>query len=139
MSKDPLVIIDLKISITNDELLDFMRLMRTHRQLERCHIVLFINGFGEDKRELWEIPEVRAFCRRLVDIGFISYLDSMIADKALAGSLTALEVWLTAQGRMSAKVVLREKQIDEFFAAICEANEAADKAIGPHGAISSRH
>jgi hypothetical protein len=33
-----------------------------------------IGGFNQDRREIWDIPEVQTYCQCLVDIGFIAYL-----------------------------------------------------------------
>ena len=41
----------------------------------RC--VCTIAGYGGDPRELWEIPEVWELCKRLIQIGYISLLDTM--------------------------------------------------------------
>src|ERR1700722_18915561 len=70
------LIVDLGLDATNYDLLDQMRVMKRARE-ERFypHVVAQIRGFGDDPRELYDIPEVRAFCRRLVNLGFVSYLE----------------------------------------------------------------
>ena len=64
-----------------------------------------VRGFSNNPRELYDIPEVRAFCRRLVTLGFISYLDFSTVFHPDLPSLAksgwgAAEVWLCgASGR----------------------------------------
>jgi hypothetical protein len=33
------------------------------------------DGYGDDPRDLADIPEAREFCKRLVGLGYISFLD----------------------------------------------------------------
>jgi hypothetical protein len=64
------------IDATNDDILDQMRIMKRGREKGISkYIVCTIRGFGDDHREIYEIPEVGAFCRRIVNLGFVSYLE----------------------------------------------------------------
>lgn len=137
---DGLLIMPLTLDHTNEELVDLMKAMRDARRgTEFGHIVCLIDGFNKDSRELFEIPEVRALCRRLVTQGFISYLDfSTIfpgAEPRLAKAWGALEVWLCGEGRAwkQAKTFSKKQAMDlvnEFKAVLEEANEKADALVG---------
>ena len=106
--KPGLVIQPLELSYTNDELVRLMRWCRDHRERNpNDHIVCTIGGFDDDPRELGQIPEARALCRRLVGIGFISWLDVCTSIPQLKGigmeaGLGAFEVWAIAEGILGA-------------------------------------
>ena len=68
--------VELGIDATNDDILDQMRKMKACRENGSYgHVVCTVRGFSEDKRDLFEIPEVRAFCRRVVNLGLIAIVD----------------------------------------------------------------
>jgi hypothetical protein len=95
-------------------------------------IVLLISGFDDDPRELADIPEVQAYCRRLVKTGLISYLSFTTslpgAPKGLAGSLGSFEAWLLSIG---VKDEVSRKQFDTFCDDILPASNAeADRRVG---------
>ena len=97
--------VELGIDATNNEILDQMRTMKACREVGSYgHVVYMVRGFSEDKRDLFEIPEGRAFCRRVVNLGFISYLDfTTTFDSTVAAiakdAWAAAEVWLCGEGR----------------------------------------
>ena len=66
--------VELGLDATNEDILDQMRVMKKAR-MDRAYdsVVCSIRGFADDPRELFEIPEVRAFCRRIINLGLISY------------------------------------------------------------------
>lgn len=137
MNGKSLMIVELALDATNDDLLDKMRAMKRVRERnEYKHVVCCISGYGKDARELWDIPAVRAFCRRLVSQGFISYLDVSTqmpgSDRTLAGAFAALEVWLTSEGLMGQGFV-DEPQWNSFRAALNESNAVADTKCGAFG------
>jgi hypothetical protein len=133
-----LVILGLSIRETNDEILGYMRAMKAERE-ECSHnpIVCLIDGFNNDPRELFDIPEVRAFCRRLMTIGFASYLDystTLVPGHRAKQAWGAFEVWLCAEGRMKAKSMDFPKSIlDEFWSALMQCNESSEKTVGAPG------
>ena len=128
---------ELGIDATNDDILDQMRKMKACREDGSYgHVVCTVRGFSEDKRDLFEIPEVRAFCRRVVNLGFISYLDftttfdSSVPDIA-KDAWGAAEVWLCGEVRLRKQVPLNEELLAELQEVVCESNGKADAAIGP--------
>lgn len=129
--------LDLKSS--NEEILEKMATVKTMRESGAVsNVVCTIAGFDDDSRELWEIPEARAFCRRLVGLGFISYLDfeTTIPDtgvpEACQGSLGAFEVWLMSESRMTNENVVTIELVEEAKQALIEANEKCDRVLGPY-------
>jgi hypothetical protein len=133
----PVLIVDLGLDATNEDILEQMRVMKRAREEGFYkHVVCGVRNFGDDPRELYEIAEVRAFCRRLVNLGFISYLDFStvfvpdlppVAKKGWG----AAEVWLCGEGRLEAQNPLDEQILDELKQAVMQSNAKADKALGP--------
>jgi hypothetical protein len=128
--------VDLGIDATNDDILDQMRIMQQGREEQLYdNIVCTVRGFAHDQRELYAIPEVRAFCRRLVSLGFISYLDMSTIFAANVPLLAkrawgAAEVWLASEGRLRAQNPLTHELIAEIQQVVSDANARADKALG---------
>jgi len=97
--KRGLVIVGLDLDHTNAEITDVIGFMKAVRESgEFSNIVCCVNGFDDDPRELWDIPEVRAFAARLITLGFPAFLDVCpSADPKLNGGLGAAElVWVAA-------------------------------------------
>ena len=103
--------VHLALDDSDADLLAQLLTIRDHRRRfgDQAFAGCAISGFDDDPRELYEIPEVRSFCGRLVDYGFISGLDltanselrdaiGLPTDPILARCkmLGALEVWLVA-------------------------------------------
>ncbi len=138
MKNESLVIVAPYVGASNADILAMMQAMKVARESGGvAHVVCFIDGFDEDERDLHEIPEARAFCRRLVDLGFVSWLDfqtTMPATKAqkdCESSLGAFEVWLLAEGRMKNGMEITPALLDEAYEAVLCSNEISDAAIGP--------
>src|ERR1017187_6764636 len=131
--------VDLGIDASNDDILDQMRKMKSCREDRSYdHVVCTVRGFSDDKRNLFEIPEVRAFCRRVVNLGFISYLDFTTTFDSTVPSIAkdawgAADAWLCGEGRLRSQMPLTEELLDELRQIVCESNEKADAAIGPMG------
>ena len=109
---------------------------RCERDGSYGHVVCTVRGFRDDKRSLFDIPEVRAFCRRVVNLGFISYLDFTTTFDSSVPAIAkdgwgAAEVWLCGEGRLRSQMPLTRELIDELKRVVCESNEKADAAIGP--------
>jgi hypothetical protein len=133
---DGILIVQLQLGDSNESILDLMRQMKACREDRSFgHVVCTVGGFSDDSRELYEIAEVRAFCRRLVGLGFISYLDPWTSNlpnpPMLAHFWGATEVWLCGEGRMRRTAPLTKELLDELTQAILEANEKAEAALGP--------
>ena len=131
-------IMRLSLDLSNDEIIDMMKAMKLAREKQACQeIVCFIEGFDGDRRQLFDIPEVIAFCRRLVNLGFTSWLTFQTSVpgtseyESLNGSLGSLEVWL-----ISERLIKQEMEITKALFEKCvyengKANEVSDRLIGP--------
>jgi len=135
--RDSILFVELGIEATNDDILDQMRKMKACREDgSYSYVVCTVRGFGDDERRLFEIPEVRAFCRRIVNLGFISYLDFTTTFDSRVPAIAkdawgATEVWLCGENRMRARMPLTRKLLDELQQAVSASNEKADAALGP--------
>ncbi len=127
------------IDDTNDMLVEKMRYLKSVREAGLSeHVVATVRGFNRDRRELYEIPEVQAFCRRLVDLGFISFLDPIVGlNSALPAEARqawgAYEVWLCGRGRLTRRLQLNgrtlAKELEEILTA---SNAKAEATVGPY-------
>jgi hypothetical protein len=127
------MVVELWIGMSNEQLLEQMRLMKQARERgEVANVVCVITGFGDDSRDLWDIAEVRGFCRRLIGQGFISYLDmgTMFpgCPEAVQGTMGAAEVLLFSTGRSKADMLVLLHETEE---ALRVANDKADSVLGP--------
>ncbi len=99
-----LPITDASLKIQMQQMARFRNMIGDEGNL-RC--VCTIAGYGDDPRELYEIPEVQELCKRLIKIGYISLLDTMPnVDLPNSPAIPveygrpwgALEVWAAACG-----------------------------------------
>jgi hypothetical protein len=134
MNED-IVIMNLALDSSDEELLDAMRVMkRSREQKAEGHIVLTIPGFDDVHREVWQIPEVQRYCHRLVEIGFISFLDTSTslpwnADE-LHAALGGLEVWLIGEGKFHNSIEITEQLARQFDEVMSAAGARAEKLVG---------
>ena len=143
-SRPGVMVVDLGLDASNDDIRDKMRLMRQAR-IDRTYsnIVCVVRGFDSDARELFDIPEVRAFCRRLMTLGFASYLDGATTltgagPASLREAWGAFEVWMTAEGKLGANLAKRMNRdrkyantvLDDWKAMLTQQNAIADAALG---------
>lgn len=128
-----LLIVEIGLDATNDHIYDQMRIMKRCRENDEYgSVICCIRGFDEDHRELYDIPEVRAFCRRLFNLGFTSYLNFSTFLEPIFSSgpkaWAALEVWMCSEGMANAPIT---KELCERFSKLwMESNQRADDAIG---------
>jgi len=137
-----LVVYAITLDATNKEIQEFMEdAKRKREQIKGVRITLTIGEFDDDKRELWEIPEVRGLCRRIVNLGLISYLDrsTMLPTtpepELVSATWGAFEVWLCASGKMKEQLNLTFKEslavLAEFRGELDIANAKCDALLGP--------
>src|SRR5438105_1320295 len=68
---DRALLVELGIDAMDGAILDQMKIMKRVRESGSYdNIACVIRGFDDDRRELYEVPEVQAFCRRLTSLGF---------------------------------------------------------------------
>jgi hypothetical protein len=129
--------VDLGLDATDNDIFNQMRIMKRARE-ERCYdnVVCTIRDFSDDPRELYDIPEVQVYCKRLVDLGFISYLDFSTFFNPKTPEVAkcgwgASEVWLCSQMRLKSANLLTHEILNEVKQQISESNKRADAVIGP--------
>lgn len=142
---ESVLVMEVFLTDSNEDIIDKMRAMRQARA-DRFYtnVICTVSGWADDPRELWDIPEVRAFCGRLVTLGFVSYLDysTTLDPRASAFVRTgfgAAEVWLTAEGRFGPKLGAQmladarfaEQVLDDIRRAVVSSNGTADAVLGP--------
>ena len=132
-----ILFVDLGLDASNEDIVDQMRILKRAREERRYKaIVCLVRGFDDDPRELFDIPEVRAFCRRIVNLGLISYLDFTTffnpeVPEEAKKAWGAAEVWLCGEGGLKRNNTLMKKLLDELEQVVTESNGRADKAVGP--------
>ena len=103
-------IVNTTVDLTVDDLKSkAAALWKSIREEGACP-VLGIDGFGADRRDLWEIPEAIELCKRLVESGIIADLTPSTScpgmmslggvppELSQCGGLGAFEVFLISKG-----------------------------------------
>jgi hypothetical protein len=134
-------IVKLSIRYGREELLDQMRQMnQVRRKNAAARVVCTISDYDNDPRELYEIPEVRTFCQRLVDIGCIADPDAFTSVPGASAlplpvGLGAFEVWALSQGLVpqAGTLDVTEAMLTRFRAVLRECNRRADLALAVGG------
>jgi hypothetical protein len=71
---DHQMVVGTALDQSDEDLIAQIRAVMEHCRRHPCHVVTSVWGYDDDPREVWEIPEVGAHLRRLVDFGFIAIL-----------------------------------------------------------------
>jgi hypothetical protein len=120
----------LDIAMTDSQIVDQMRTMRAFRMPRKDSMILAtIRNFDHDPRELWEVPEVQFFCRRLLAMGYISWLDPQcepLPGEPPGRPFSALDIWLLSEGRLKPTVIVDSA---EFRQALIESNVISDHTL----------
>jgi hypothetical protein len=130
-------IVEIGRNATDGDIFDQMRIMKRIRETKSADdIVCTLRGFDSDPRELFEIPEARSLCVRLVDLGFISYLSfasylNPTKPELGEAGYGAMEVWMCSNDRLRGENETSPKLFKEAQAVVIKANAAADSALGP--------
>jgi hypothetical protein len=69
-----LLVVPTTLDQSDEEMIAQIRAVMEHCHRHPCAVVTTVDGYDDDPRELWEIPEVGAHLRRLVDFGFVAIL-----------------------------------------------------------------
>ena len=132
----------LSLRDTTEEMIDMMRTMKHVRESKWDHIICMISGYDDDPRELWQVPEVRAYTRRLFTTGFVAYLDvfaSMNPDPdtcpIVRSGFGSGELWLVMGGHniVADHFTMTEKMVADFRSDLIAAGRAAEKTVGIPG------
>lgn len=124
--------------MTNDEILDCLQKMSPIVKETQDGFFICVSGYDNDKRELWQIPEVLQFFQRIIKMGFMSLmeisssikdicrLDGKILEVGIPG-LGAIEMWLIAKNEL--KKEISQEKIQEFFSELMESNKILESNI----------
>jgi hypothetical protein len=136
----PVYELTLTLDMSDGDLVKIMQSMRQIRASSEPSVIMcFIHGFDDDPRDLWHIPEVKRFCRRLTDIGFISDLDFAphwdpdLNGAPGGGGLGAVEIWLLSEGRFGQILDLTPELLAEATSVVARANARANEVLGMTG------
>ena len=105
--------------------------------------VCAIAGYEDDERELYEVPEVRDFCRRLVEHGFIASLrlstmyQSDDKRPELKRFLGGMEVWAFAENLLekNGDFRLTKERFERFDVVLKKAEKRAVSLVRSEGPI----
>jgi hypothetical protein len=101
-----LIFVQTSLDQSDEELIAEIRAVMEYSRRHPAGAMMIIQGFEDDPRELWEIPEVQAHLRRLVDFGFIAILARSTGVRELGvpdyladcPGFGAFEVWAHGRG-----------------------------------------
>ena len=120
----------IETDMTNSEIKEAIQYAVAIYNKNKKKFHISISGYDDDQRELYEIPEVVDFCKRLCDIGFIAIAqvsttcsDLLENDYEENFGLGALEIWMFANDLMGDSI--SQQNLDLFFKCLKEACQKA--------------
>lgn len=135
MNPADVMILVLGHNMTDDEIKDCIQQMMPVCFVKSSGFCLSISGFDQDERELWQIPEVIVFMKRLVNIGLIAGLEvstqcpDLVRKEFMLKSLPgfgALEIWMAATGKLNnGDNSISQETMASFFKELNTANSKA--------------
>lgn len=84
-------------------------------------VTITIRGYGNDPRELWEIPEVETFAKLLVAEGMLGIMNAH-PDMLTAPWIGALGLYLMSKGLMPKNNSVSREEMNRYFEAIDAGN-----------------
>ena len=132
-----LMIMNLHTDMGEEEIEEAMKDMAPICAATKTGFFICVDGYENDKRELWQIPEVASFFKMLICKGFISFLevssiaegitrlDKDVTDIGFPG-FGALEVWMIANGKMGkGRTDIERSEIVKFLFTLNKSNEVS--------------
>lgn len=136
-----LMIMNLNVGLSDEEIEEAMKDMAPVCKATQTGFFICVDGYEKDARELWEIPEVAVFFRKLVSSGFISFLEISATaegltrlDKEITSvgfpGFGALEIWMIAKGMMHAgRTDIDQKDMRRFISDLDNANAVSRTVV----------
>jgi len=131
--------LSLDTDMSDDEIKESIQNMIPICTIKSQGFCLSINGYDEDHRELWQIPEALGFMRRLCDFGFLSVLETSTTCPDLINKqykvdnlpgFGALEVWMCATNRLEkGKNDIDRETMNKFHEALGVSNRRAEEIM----------
>ncbi len=134
-AQEPFLIAEVAIDATDETIRTLMRMLNRARQASRHkHFVCSVVGFDRDAADPWQTPPFRALCTRLVDTGFIWFMDASTLHPPgqpdhLQAGLGALEIWMISQGVFGSPTGVTPEVLGQAKTAIDRAGEVAAAAL----------
>ncbi len=136
---EPFLIAQVAIDATDGSILTLMRMLdRAHRAGRHRHFVCSVTGLAPDAQDPWKLPAFAALCGRLVDSGFIAFLDHSTLHppgqpEHLQAGFGALEVWMTSRGLFGAAAGVTPAILEQARVAVDAARVTASAAVRADG------
>jgi hypothetical protein len=133
-AQEPFLIAEVAVDASDATILTLMRMLdRAHRAGRHKHFICSVVGIDRDAPDPWEQPAFVELCGRLVDSGFVWFLDASTLHPPgqpdhLQAGFGALEVWLASR-RMFGAAPPTAAVMAEGLAAVERAGEAAAAAL----------
>ena len=137
-----LMIVNLHTNMSEDEIEECMKDMAPVCWTAKTGFFVCMAGYDNDKRELWQIPEIASFFKILVRKGFISFLEVSSSAKGVTRlgeqdgtpGFGALEVWMIANGMMgNGRTDIEKSEMLAFFDVLDKANATSEVIVGKGG------
>lgn len=132
-----LMIMNLHTGMTQHEVEEAMKDMAPVCTSMKTGFFVCLDGYENDKRELWQIPEVASFFKMLIRVGFISFLEVSSSAEGITRltkkqtdigtpGFGALEIWMIANNKMgNGKTDIEREEMKGFLAALEQSNKTA--------------
>ena len=92
---------------------------------------LLVKGYDKDPRELWQIPEARDLCSRIIESGLLSLLAVNLEDDRIDGLWGSWDVWSCARELIepNGRCEVTPEAFDRFCNALERANTICDTIL----------
>jgi hypothetical protein len=128
-------LINLHIDLTPAEIRDRVIKRALPYVEEGSGVSVAIDGFDADIRELWEIPEVREFCKMLVEEGMLGILRTPTFKEdgtlELGDFRGSFEVYLMSRNLMVNPLAVESSVLADYIDELYRANALLDSRYGP--------
>lgn len=135
-----LMIMNLHTEMGEEEIEEAMKDMAPICKSTKTGFFVCVDGYENDKRDLWQIPEVASFFKMLIRKGFISFLEVSSSAKGVTRldssplgcpGFGALEVWMIANEKMSkGRTDIERVEMLAFSEVLDKANATSRVIVG---------
>ena len=133
-AQEPFMIAEVAVDATDVTILTLMRMLnRAHQAGRHKHFVCSVVGIDRDAPDPWTSDRFVALCGRLVDSGFVWFLDASTLHppgqpEHLQAGFGALEIWMASR-RIFGAAPPTPAVLEEARVAIERAGQAATAAL----------
>ena len=131
--KPVLAIYNVDVKMKDDEIRELIKNGMTLCKMSGDGAMLSVDGYGDDPRDLWDIPEAVNFAKKLFAMGVCSvltistYLDPQWGGSSGGKPFGAFEVWLLAKEEMGKTIEHPQlvKLFEDFKVDLLKSNAVA--------------